>query len=243
MTPHDENDPARDSLIDADENRRMFDAIARRYDLMNCVISLGLDRRWRRKAVGSLDPAGGPVLDIGTGTGDIAIEIIRQWADATVAGLDPAAQMLSIAARKIERAGVSASVSLQAGDALALPYADGSFSGAITAFCLRNVEDRPQMLREMHRVLRPGGRAVVLELSVPPNRLMRLLHAIHGRVFIPLAARLLSRGQAYRYLIESVRALPPPEAILSVMKDAGFESLRHIPLTFGVVSIYVGAKP
>lgn len=233
----------RDTLISGKENRAMFDAIARRYDRMNHVISLGLDRYWRRRAIACLDPAdGGCYLDIGTGTGDVAIEILRRRPGASVVGVDPSLEMLALAKTKAQRAGLAGSISFQAGDASALAYADASFSGVITAFCVRNIEDRRAALGEMRRVIRPGGRLVILELTVPDGRLLRTLHRVYNRTFVPLASRLLSRGNAYRYLVESIEGFPPPERVTAMMNDAGFEQVRHIPLTGGVVSVFVGVR-
>ena len=231
----------RDSLISGDENRRMFDAIARRYDPMNRLISLGLDRSWRRRAVEVLGPVRGErYLDVGTGTGDLALEILRQQPGAEVVGIDPAEEMLAIARTKIEEAGVASAVSLQPGDATALPFADGAFAGVITGFCIRNVEDRLGALTEMRRVSSPGGRLVVLELSVPASGTMAALHRGFSHTFLPLAARLASRSSAYSYLVESVEAFPAPQQFLAMLEDAGFEEIEAIPLAGGVVSVFVG---
>ena len=139
-------------------------------------------------------------------------------------------------------AGCRESCSFAAGEASALAYTDASFSGVITAFCLRNIEDRRAALGEMRRVIRPGGRLVILELTVPGGWLLRMLHRVYNRTFVPFAARLLSRGSAYRYLVESIEGFPPPEPVPAMMSDAGFEQVRHIPLTGGVVSVFVGVR-
>jgi len=211
----------RDTLISGEENRAMFGAIA-----LRC-----------------LDPAaGGCYLDIGTGTGDVAIEILRSQAGAGVVGIDASLDMLALAKTKAQRAGLSGLISFQAGDALALAYRDASFSGVITAFCLRNIEDRRAALSEMWRVIRHGGRLVILELGVPSGRLLRMLYRVYNSTFIPLAAWLLSRGSAYRYLVESIEDFPPPGRVTAMMSEAGFEQVRHIPLTGGVVSVFVGVR-
>ncbi len=233
----------RDTLVSGEENRAMFGAIALRYDLMNRVISLGLAGYWRRRAIAFLDPTeDGCYLDIGTGTGDVAIEILRRRPGASVVGVDPSLEMLALAKTKARRAALAGSISFQAGNASALAYTDASFSGVITAFCLRNIEDRRAALSEMRRVIRPGGCLVVLELTVPGGRLLRMLYRVYNRTFIRLAARLLSRGNAYRYLVESIEDFPPPERVTAMMSEAGFEQVRHIPLTGGVVSIFVGVR-
>ena len=135
--------------MSADDNRRMFDRIARRYDLMNRLLSGGLDRRWRRKAVETLAPRpGGRYLDVGCGTGDLAVEILRQCAGASVVGIDPAEGMLAIAEAKIAQAGLASGASFQTGDAEALDFDDGSMAGVISAFCLRNIAHRTRALME-----------------------------------------------------------------------------------------------
>ncbi len=232
----------RDSLMSAEDNRRMFDRIARRYDLMNRLLSLGLDRRWRRKAVSLLRPRGGRrYLDIGCGTGDMAIEVLRQCPEATVVGIDPAGRMLDIAAERVRKAALTGSIRLQAGDATELAFEDGSFSGIVTAFCMRNVTRRARAIRQMRRVLAPGGRAVILELTIPHNRILRLGHRLHTAWLVPLAGRLIARNpDAYRYLVDSVRHFRRPEELLATMAEAGFSDPCHVALLGGTVTIFVG---
>ena len=222
----------------AGENREMFNSIAYRYDLLNRLISLGFDKGWRKKTVSLLNPLPGRAyLDIGTGTADLALEILRREPTATVVGIDPAVEMLGIAEIKIADAGLHNSVSLQVGDAMSLPYRDNSFSGAVTGFCIRNIEDRHQALREILRVLRKGSTLSILELSVPSNRILSTLHLAYGRTVLPMAARLLSRERAYQYLVESVRAYPAPIKIVDMLLEAGFSSPRVVPLLGGVATI------
>jgi demethylmenaquinone methyltransferase/2-methoxy-6-polyprenyl-1,4-benzoquinol methylase len=232
----------RDSLMSAEDNRRMFDRIARRYDLTNRLLSLGLDGRWRRKAVSVLRPRGGRrYLDIGCGTGDMAIEILRQCPEATVVGIDPAGRMLDIAAEKVRKAALTGSIRLQAGDATELAFEDGSFSGIVTAFCIRNVTRRARAIRQMRRVLAPGGRAVILELTLPRNRVLRLGHGLYAGWLVPLAGRLIARNaDAYRYLLDSVRGFPRPQELLAMMAEAGFSDPCHVALLGGTVTVFVG---
>ncbi len=190
-----ESPDQRDSLISADDNRQMFDRIARRYDLMNGLMSGGLDRRWRRKAVKLLTPrSGGRYLDVGCGTGDLAMEILRQCPAAEVIGIDPAEEMLAIAKAKIARKGIADRASFQPGDAESLDFADGELAGVISAFCLRNIAHRAKALAEMRRVIAPGGRAVILELTTPTNPIVRAGHWLHTRCFVPVAGRCVARG-------------------------------------------------
>ena len=234
-----------ESLLSAEDNRRMFDRIARRYDLMNRVLSLGLDRRWRRRAVAAMSPReGGRYLDVGCGTGDMALEVLRQAPGAEVLGVDPAEEMLRIAVQRIAKAGLSERIHFQAGDGMALPAEDRAFAGAVTAFCLRNITHRAAALAEMRRVLEPGAKAVILELTVPEGRFVRMGHWLYTRGVVPLAGRIIARSaDAYRYLVDSVQDFPQPAEVLSTMEAAGFEEVRHERLHGGTVTVFVGRAP
>jgi demethylmenaquinone methyltransferase/2-methoxy-6-polyprenyl-1,4-benzoquinol methylase len=237
--------PADQALISPVENRRMFDTIARRYDLLNRIISLGRDHSWRRKAVDQLQVRrGGRYVDAGCGTGALSVEIAGRFPPGEVAviGVDFSEAMLAEGARRVRRAASGGSVNLLRGDALALPCADGSLDGVISGFVLRNISDRPAALAEWFRVLRPGGRCVVLELAVPEKPAARWLYRVLTRLLVPAAARLLSRHKAYVYLLDSIQAFPPPETILALFCRAGFVNVRSLPLTFGAVRIYCGIK-
>ena len=233
----------RDSLIPARENREMFDSISPRYDLLNTLLSLGLDRVWRRRAMRLLEPRRGEAyLDVGSGTGDMALAILQTVPLATVVGLDPAQRMLRLGRGKLVLAGSEDRAPAVAGDALRLPFADGAFHGVVSAFCLRNVENRSRCLAEMNRVLCPGGRAVVVELSTPPNPLLRFLHRAYSGVWVPVLGCLLSRGAAYAYLVKSTRAFPPSEAVVQLMRHAGFAEAHAVPLHGGITTVFVGRK-
>ncbi len=232
----------RDSLISPDDNRRMFDSLARRYDLMNRILSMGLDRRWRRKAVETLAPsAGGRYLDIGCGTGDVGIEILRQCPAVEVVGIDPAANMLDIATAKITKADLADSISFLAGDAAELCFDDASFTGVITVFCFRNIAHRAQALGEMRRVLGTGGRVVILELTTPRNALVRRGHRLYNRWLVPTAGRLIARSKdAYQYLTRSVEAFPTQAEVLELLRLAGFVNVRARAISGGIVTIFSG---
>jgi demethylmenaquinone methyltransferase/2-methoxy-6-polyprenyl-1,4-benzoquinol methylase len=234
--------PRPEALLTAAENRALFGAVAARYDLLNRLLSFGLDRSWRRRAGASLAPEAGCYLDIGCGTGDIALEILRRSPAGRVIGIDPCDAMLAIGRRKIAAAGRGGAIELQNGDVLEMKFPAGAFAGAITAFCLRNVTDRKRALQEMRRVLRPGGRLVILELATPSRGIMRRLFRVYERGVIPALAR-LSQPAAYRYLIESMAAFPPPEEVLALLEAAGFQELQHQSLTGGLVNLFIGQTP
>ncbi len=219
----------------------MFDRIARRYDLMNTILSLGNHARWRRRAVRMMNlRAGGQYLDVGCGTGDVAIEILRQCPDCHVVGIDPAEGMLDIGRRKLADASLTGRARLQTGDAVKLPLESGTFDAAIAAFCLRNVTDRVAALAEMHRVVRPSGLVVILELTRPRKSLLRLGHRVYTRAFAPLLGAIIARDRgAYRYLVNSVMDFPAPAAVLEMMTRANLVNPRETPMTGGAVTVFI----
>jgi len=218
----------------------MFDRIARRYDFVNRVLSLGLDKGWRRRTVKSLQLGERPrVLDLATGTGDLAIDIARARGGATVIGLDPSRKMLEIAAEKLVRRGLDDRVSLVVGDAQQLPYASCEMDAVTIAFGIRNVPDRLAALREMARVVRPGGRIAVLELGEPRNGLLGRVARIHTRHVVPRLGALLSGAREYGYLQKSIAAFPPADEFVALMGRAGLQVLEVVPLTFGACTLFV----
>jgi demethylmenaquinone methyltransferase / 2-methoxy-6-polyprenyl-1,4-benzoquinol methylase len=233
----------RDSLTTAEENRLMFDSIAERYDGTNKILSFGLDGVWRSRAVSRLNlfPEG-RYLDVGCGTGDIALEILRQAPGSNVIGIDPSQEMLFRGQAKISAAGLADSISLVKGDVLGLKFEDESFDGAITAFCIRNVTDRKQGLSEIRRVVRPGGRVVILELTQPTGTIMGPLFRIYARVVMPALTKIMSSVSAYRYLTDSMVDFPRPEPILALMKETGFIDCRYAHMTGGIVTLFEGNR-
>ncbi len=233
-----------DSLTTAEENRSMFDAIAGYYDGTNKILSFGLDGLWRGRAVTRLQPVpGGKYLDVGCGTGDIALEILRRAPGSKVVGIDPSQGMLVRGQNKVSSAGLAESISLIPGDVLDLEFEDNSFDGAITAFCIRNVTNRKRALLEMSRVIRSGGRIVVLELTLPTGRIMEPLFKIYSRVAIPILTKIMSSVSAYRYLTDSMADFPRPDLILALMKEAGFVECRFRHMTGGIVTLFDGQVP
>lgn len=240
------NAPERDTLISAGENRRMFDRIAPRYDLLNSLMSLGLHRYWRGKAVRHLlSGSGCDFLDIGCGTGDMALAILRQSPDARVTGIDPSAGMLDLATAKARQTGLADRVVFLDGDATALPFPDASFDGIVCAFCLRNIADRRTALAEMRRVLRAGGTLAILELTAPRNGLLKGIHNLYTRRLIPQMGWILSQKNAYQYLADSIDHFPPAPVIVDELVKAGFPRSQHRSLTGGFVTLFQepGEKP
>lgn len=228
----------------------MFDRIARRYDLLNRVLSFGNDQRWRRRTVRALalDDGAAPgapprVLDLATGTADLALLIAGRHPAARVVGVDPAGAMLEEGRRKAEAAGVVDRVELVPGDAESLPFPDGHFDAVTIAFGIRNVPDRLQGLREMRRVTRPGGRVAILELSEPRGGLLGPLARFHVHHIVPRLGALLSGEREYRYLQSSIAAFPPPDRFAALMEEAGLRVLAVERLTMGVCHLYVAERP
>ncbi len=219
----------------------MFDRIAGRYDLLNRWMSFGMDRGWRRKTIAalSLEP-GARLLDLATGTADLALRALRKHPDIDVIGVDPSEAMLEVGRQKIERAGVADRLKLQLGDAQTLPFDDDSFDAVCIGFGIRNVPDRPRALAEMARVTRASGRIAILELSEPKRGFMAPLTRLHIRHIVPRLGALLSGSREYRYLQTSIAAFPAPEEFAEMMESAGIEMIETRRFAFGSCVLYVG---
>jgi demethylmenaquinone methyltransferase/2-methoxy-6-polyprenyl-1,4-benzoquinol methylase len=223
--------------------REMFDQISTRYDFLNHLLSLNSDVLWRRRAAERLGPVR-RVLDVCSGTGDLAFEIRRRWG-AEVVGSDFSLRMLEAARLKARRRTLDGAVRFQQADTLRLPYRDGAFDAAAVAFGIRNVVDASRGLAEMARVVRPGGRVVILEFTLPQSALLRGGYLFYfGRV-LPRIGRLIARSEidAYRYLPDSVARWPSPAELKERMEAAGLRDVA-VDLVFGgVAAIHVGRKP
>jgi len=222
----------------------MFDSVAPRYDLLNRLLSLGVDRQWRKAAVNALrDLSPKHILDVATGTGDLALEVLRLKPERVI-GVDLSKKMLALARTKAARKGVTDRVSFAREDAEALSFEDDAFDAALVGFGIRNFENPDRGLQELFRILRPGGRLVVLEFSQPQGRVFRWLYGFYGRCILPQVGRLLSRVRGpYTYLPDSIGAFSHGEAFLVRMRAVGFVNLGLRPMTFGVASLYVGQRP
>ena len=224
----------------------MFDAIAHRYDRLNHLLSAGMDRRWRRRAIRELRLTGSErLLDVCTGTGDLAIEAAthRAGSAGTVVGLDFAGEMLRIGRGKISAAGLQKRVVLARADAMRLPIPDRSFEAATIAFGIRNVADPLAGCRELHRILSPGGRAAILEFGMPTMPVVSGVYAWYFRAVLPRVGRLISRhSDAYEYLPASVSSFPSGEGFVNILREAGFSKVRSVPLVFGAVYLYIAER-
>ena len=223
----------------------MFDAIAPRYDLLNRVLSAGIDRYWRSRAIRSLGLRSDAVLlDVCCGTADVALQARAAGAVGRVVGVDFAGAMLAIGHGKIAQAGEAGRITLLRGDATSLPAASGTVDGVTVAFGIRNVERPEVACHEMVRVLRPGGRLAILEFGEPRLPGLAVLYRWYFRHVLPRVGRLISgHGVAYSYLPASVSSFPPPEVFCQTLRAAGFLDVRAVPLTLGIVYLYMATAP
>lgn len=228
-----------------DRIARMFDAIAPRYDLLNHLLSAGIDRRWRRRAIRALSLSGRErLLDLCTGTADLAMAArTADPAAARVVGVDFAGAMLARGRLKLLRAQLHTTVSLVRGDATDIPVATGSMDAVTCGFGIRNVERPEVACAEIHRILRPGGRLAVLEFALPSTPAIRILYLGYFRHLLPRVGRLISRDPAaYAYLPASVDAFASPREVVNMLRRHGFAQVEAVPLTFGIVYLYTARR-
>jgi demethylmenaquinone methyltransferase / 2-methoxy-6-polyprenyl-1,4-benzoquinol methylase len=226
--------------------QQMFGQIAGRYDLLNRLLSLGIDHRWRRRTTKRVPPNGdGPILDVCTGTADLALAYWRaSRGRVAIVGADFCAPMLEIGRQKVRRAGAEGQITLVEADAQQLPFDDDHFQIVCVAFGLRNIADTDRGLAEMVRVCRPGGRVAVLEFTLPSNRWLRPVYGWYFRHILPRVGNVIARNQlaAYDYLPSSVSQFPQNEELAERMRRAGLGPVDYYGMTFGVATLYVGVK-
>ena len=226
------------------QTRKMFTSIAPRYDFLNRLLSVGQDKYWRQRAIDLLDPMGNErILDVATGTGDVVIEVAKRNLSVKIFGIDFSQRMLDLGRIKIARNGYNQAVSLQIGSGECLPFADESFDGVICAFGIRNFADVQLGLREFFRVLKPGGRVIVLEFSIPQNQFLKTAYEWYFNLILPKIGNIISgHSNAYSYLPESVANFPSQKKFIKWIEKIGFKKVSFSELTFGIVSIHRGYK-
>jgi demethylmenaquinone methyltransferase/2-methoxy-6-polyprenyl-1,4-benzoquinol methylase len=222
---------------------QMFDNIAPTYDFLNHFLSAGIDRSWRRKAVDSIAPVSPQtILDLATGTGDFAVESLRLH-PARIIGGDISDLMMNVGRQKAQKLGASEILEFMRVDSENMPFEDNKFDAITVGFGVRNFENLERGLREMYRVLRPGGRVAILEVARPKRFPMRQVYSIYFQYIVPSIGRLFSKDiRAYTYLPESVRAFPEGDDFVAILTQVGFCRVRYRPLTFGICAFYTCEK-
>lgn len=222
----------------------MFDDIALKYDFLNHFLSFGIDRRWRKKLVQSLNSSHHHnILDLATGTADLAIKIAQSLGKSQVTGIDISENMLRIGALKIQKNNLSDRITLYKGDAENLDFEDQTFDAATVAFGVRNYENLNQGLKEMLRILKPGGKIAILEFSMPESKIFLILYKFYFRIILPFIGRMISKNfYAYTYLPNSVNDFPDPPIFMQILQQIGFKDVKCKKLTFGVCTLFTGIK-
>ena len=222
----------------------MFGSIAPRYDFLNRLLSFGIDQRWRKKAVRLIKyREGSRILDVATGTGDVALEIARSTPGSVkITGADFCREMVELGQAKIAASPYAGRIDFKVAPCEDLPFPDNTFDSITIAFGIRNVVDRKLGLAEMWRVLRPGGRIIILEFSTPRSQFFKQIYYFYFRRLLPVIGGLFSRYNAYKYLPDSVLEFPSHKEFSQMVADTGFRNIHIHPLTFGIATIYAGEK-
>lgn len=233
--------PYGDNSHKREQVERMFDHIAHSYDLLNHFLSWGIDKSWRRTAIDSLAPfRPQQILDMATGTGDFAILSARRLQPQSIIGADISEGMMQIGRQKVESLGLGQVICFQKEDCANLSFADGTFDAVTVAYGVRNFEDLDRGLREMHRVLKPGGHLLIVELSSPRRFPMKQLFALYAKVVMPIIGRCVSKdSSAYTYLPATMAAFPQGEVMQGILQKAGFSEVRFKRFTFGISTMYL----
>jgi demethylmenaquinone methyltransferase/2-methoxy-6-polyprenyl-1,4-benzoquinol methylase len=244
--PHDHIIPFRDSdKTKKNQVADMFDSIAGQYDHLNRFLSARIDLSWRKKAIRKLK-SDNPrfILDVATGTADMAIIACRLLKPEKIEGIDISVNMLELGRKKIEKEGLASKIHLQTGDSEAINFADNTFDAVMVAFGVRNFENLEKGLAEMYRVLKPGGRLIILEFSKPRRKAVKSLYNLYLGIVAPQVARWFRQNKAaYQYLSESANAFPDRHSFTDILKKAGYADNGFQPLTLGICCIYSGRKP
>lgn len=244
--PHDSIIPFKESQHSKKEQvAEMFDQIAGKYDFLNRFLSAGVDVGWRKKAIRSLKKYRPQhIIDIATGTGDLAIMEYKMLQPQTIVGIDISTGMLEVGREKIKKEGLEEKIKLVQGDSENLEFADGSFDAATAAFGVRNFENLEKGLAEMYRVLKPGGRLMIIEFSKPKAGIVKGFYKMYMSVFAPRIAAMFNQNkEAYKYLNKSAHAFPERAAFTDILTKIGFNESRFEPQTFGICCIYTASKP
>lgn len=236
--------PYSDSEKKGVQVERMFDSIAEHYDTLNHTLSMGIDRGWRKKGLSILKRQNPKtVLDIATGTGDLAIQAYDILNPESILGIDISEGMMEVGRKKVEKVGLTSSIRFEKQDCMALDLADGSFDAAMVAFGVRNFEDLDKGLKEILRVLKPGGELMILELSTPNHFPMKQSYWLYSRLFIPTIGRLISKDKtAYSYLPKSIEAFIQGKDMVNTLLKNGFKSAYYKSYTFGICTMYLAKK-
>ncbi|MFI5185705.1 MAG: bifunctional demethylmenaquinone methyltransferase/2-methoxy-6-polyprenyl-1,4-benzoquinol methylase UbiE [Chitinophagales bacterium] len=243
--PHDNITPFKDSgKTKKEQIAQMFDNIAGCYDRLNRVLSAGIDVNWRKKTIRQLQgDKPGRILDVATGTGDMAIIACGLLRPEKIIGIDISEQMLELGRKKVEKEGLTSIIELQTGDSETIKFADNSFDAVMVAFGVRNFERLENGLKEMLRVLKPGGKLVVLEFSRPRIKIFRSLYSLYMGIVAPEVARWFSQNKkAYQYLNQSAKLFPERQAFVNILRNSGYSNTSFKPLSAGICCIYIGQK-
>ncbi|MDD4921336.1 MAG: bifunctional demethylmenaquinone methyltransferase/2-methoxy-6-polyprenyl-1,4-benzoquinol methylase UbiE [Bacteroidales bacterium] len=239
LLPYGEGDRKRNQV------QNMFDAIANQYDFLNHFMSFRQDKGWRKKAILSLmEDAPKNMLDIATGTGDFALEAYKRLKPEHITGADLSEGMMEVGAQKVRKAGLEGKIHFEVQDCTALTFEDHLFDAVTVAFGVRNFENIAKGISEIYRVLKPGGKVVIIELSRPEKFPMKQLFNIYSSVVLPIAGRLFSKdNRAYEYLPASIQVVPQGKNMVKILENTGFKDSGHTLYTFGVCTMYSGRKP
>ncbi len=236
--------PYNSSENKATQVERMFDEIAENYDTLNHTLSMGIDKSWRKKGILSLknlQPK--KILDIATGTGDLAIDAFQRLKPDSILGIDISEGMMEVGRQKVASLQLSEQITFEKQDCTDLQLDDNSFDAAMVAFGIRNFEDLDKGLKEILRVLKPGGKLMILELSTPEHFPMKQLYTIYSNIIIPNIGRIISKSKAaYKYLPKSIEAFSQGQEMVNILKNNGFKEAFCQTYTFGICSMYLGEK-